>query len=87
MGLSHALGVEPNPYMHAELRQAGAARGLAAEFRTVTAEGMAVEDASVDPGCTDEWWETEECCEEFGGTWFDGACGIPGPFVPPSMRA
>ncbi|MEM7202078.1 MAG: class I SAM-dependent methyltransferase [Planctomycetota bacterium] len=42
------IGLEPNPHMHRELRQAAAARGLPAEFRTVAAAGMNVEPASVD---------------------------------------
>ncbi len=31
-----------------------------------------------------------DCCESDGGDWWDGQCGpvaVPGPFVPPSMRA
>ena len=44
-------------------------------------------DASVDASSTcDPYWETEACCEEFGGIWDDsGACAVPGPFVPPAM--
>lgn len=42
------IGIEPNPYMHTELRGAGAARGIEADFRTVSAEGMDVDDDSVD---------------------------------------
>ena len=42
------VGIEPNPHMHAELRAAGERRGIAAEFRTVSTEGMEVDDESVD---------------------------------------
>ncbi len=42
------IGLEPNPHMHAELREAGARHGVAVELRQVSAEGMAVDDASVD---------------------------------------
>jgi len=42
-------------------------------------------DAEVDCS-SDEWRDTEICCEMSGGTWFPGGgCGIPGPFVPPAM--
>ena len=37
----HWIGIEPNPYMHDELRAAGAEKGIDADFRTVTAEGVA----------------------------------------------
>ena len=42
------IGIEPNPHMHAELREVGARHDVATEFRTVSTEGMAVDDASVD---------------------------------------
>ncbi|MCA8960916.1 MAG: methyltransferase domain-containing protein [Planctomycetes bacterium] len=42
------IGLEPNPYMHAELRRAAAARGLEPVIRGVGAEGMEVETESVD---------------------------------------
>jgi ubiquinone/menaquinone biosynthesis C-methylase UbiE len=47
-GVERWIGIEPNPHMHAELRDAGASSGLQAEFRTVSTEGMQVEDESVD---------------------------------------
>jgi SAM-dependent methyltransferase len=47
-GVEHWTGIEPNPHMHAQLRAAGARRGMAAEFRQVTAGAMDVPDASVD---------------------------------------
>ncbi len=40
--------IEPNPHMHAKLRDAGAACAVATEFRIVSAEGMSVDDSSVD---------------------------------------
>ena len=46
--VSRWIGIEPNPHMHAELRRAGALRGIEADFREVTTEGMDVGDASVD---------------------------------------
>ena len=42
------IGIEPNPYMHGPLRAAGDALGIPTDFREVTAEGMNVEDGSVD---------------------------------------
>ena len=42
------IGIEPNPHMHAALREAAAGRGIGAEFRTVTTEGMVVDNDSVD---------------------------------------
>ena len=55
-------------------------------------DAIVVVDAGTDAGpdagvdCTDmDWWDTEECCEMFGGFWSEGGCGVPGPFVPPSM--
>ncbi len=43
------LGVEPNPHMHAQLRERAAECGFGAvEFRTVTAEGIDLPPASVD---------------------------------------
>lgn len=42
------IGIEPNRFMHDELRAAAAKRGIPTEFRTVTAEAMEVADASVD---------------------------------------
>ncbi len=42
------IGIEPNPHMHAELRKAGEERSIEADFRQVGAEGMEVEDGSVD---------------------------------------
>jgi ubiquinone/menaquinone biosynthesis C-methylase UbiE len=42
------IGIEPNPHMHAQLRDAGRACRIEADFRKVSAEGMDVGDASVD---------------------------------------
>ena len=42
------IGIEPNPYMHAALRARARERGIDAECRVVAAEGMGVEDASID---------------------------------------
>jgi SAM-dependent methyltransferase len=42
------IGIEPNPYMHNELRAAGAQHDVATEFRMLSTEGMVVEDESVD---------------------------------------
>jgi ubiquinone/menaquinone biosynthesis C-methylase UbiE len=42
------IGFEPNPYMHEPLRQTAEALGLAAEFRLAMADGIAMEDSSVD---------------------------------------
>lgn len=46
--ISNWIGIEPNPYMHGPLRTAGEERGIPTDFREVTAEGMHVEDESVD---------------------------------------
>jgi SAM-dependent methyltransferase len=45
---SRWIGVEPNPYMHPYLRQAAERAGLSIEIRTVLAERLPAEDASVD---------------------------------------
>jgi len=42
------IGVEPNPYMHPYLRQAAARAGLSIEIRSLVAEKLPAEDASVD---------------------------------------
>ncbi len=42
------IGVEPNPSMHAYLRREVERLGLPADLRTGAAEGLEVEDASVD---------------------------------------
>lgn len=42
------IGIEPNPYMHPQLREKAASHGVEAEFRVATAEGIDVDDASVD---------------------------------------
>ena len=47
-GVRRWVGIEPNPYMHPALRDAAAARGVEAEFREVGAEGMDVDEGSVD---------------------------------------
>lgn len=47
-GVERWIGIEPNPHMHAQLRAAGEKRRIEAEFRTVSTEGMEVDDESVD---------------------------------------
>jgi len=42
------IGVEPNPYMHGPLRQRAEQLGVEAEFRLATAEGIEMDDGSVD---------------------------------------
>jgi ubiquinone/menaquinone biosynthesis C-methylase UbiE len=44
----HWIGIEPNPHMQARLRQRAAATGIAAEFRPASAQGLELDDASVD---------------------------------------
>jgi hypothetical protein len=49
----------------------------------------AVADARPDADASDceGFPNTRACCESWGGFWDDasGSCGVPGPFVPPSM--
>ena len=47
-GVRRWIGIEPNPYMHDDLRKAAAQRGIEADFRKVSTEGMEVDDESVD---------------------------------------
>jgi len=47
-GVRRWIGIEPNPHMHEQLREAGAQRGIEADFRAVAAAGMEVDDESVD---------------------------------------
>ncbi len=42
------IGIEPNPYMHLELQEKAASRGVDAELRVTTVERIDVDDASVD---------------------------------------
>ena len=42
------IGIEPNQHMHAELRAAGEQHEIETEFRVLSAEGMEIDDASVD---------------------------------------
>jgi hypothetical protein len=49
-----------------------------------------IADAGTDTGpapCTGGFPDTEECCESWGGYWYEGGCAVPGPFVPPFERA
>lgn len=47
-GLQRWIGIEPNPHMHPRLRASAARRNIEADFRNLSAEGMGVEDESVD---------------------------------------
>lgn len=42
------IGIEPNPFMHSQLREKAARHGVEAECRIATAEGIREADASVD---------------------------------------
>lgn len=47
-GVRRWIGIEPNPYMHDQLRKAAAERGIEADFRTGSAQGMQVGENSID---------------------------------------
>lgn len=42
------IGIEPNPHMQARLQRRAAATSIAAEFRLASAQGLALDDDSVD---------------------------------------
>jgi len=42
------IGIEPNPHMRGRLHQRAAATGIVAEFRLASAQGLELDDASVD---------------------------------------
>lgn len=44
----HVIAIEPNPHMHAQLRQRAAATGVDLEIRTVRGEHIDVADAAAD---------------------------------------
>lgn len=60
----------------------GLAMAACGESHTPGGDASVATDARVD---CEVWWESERCCEEAGGVWDSAGCGIPGPFVPPSM--
>jgi len=52
---SRWIGTEPNHYMHDQLREKAGKHNIEAEFAVASAEGIAVEDESIDCVVCSRW--------------------------------